>query len=394
MSDLYRIRSPRLAVALGAATAGLALAAPTAAFASPVHYPPIHHPPARPTSHRDLILNQVNLASDVPGLAPLTDPDLQNPWGVAATATSPLWVSDQGVNASTLYSLTPGLSTVTKSAAVRVTLPDTAPPTGPSGQVANPGTGFVVSNGTTSAPAGFIFDTLDGQIEAWSGAVDPHIGNAQIEATVPGAAFTGLAVAATKQGDDELIAANFGTGATGSIDVFNSAFKPVSLAPWQFTDPRLPKGYRPFNAQTLDGNVFVTYDTQDATTHLEGVGTGIGVVDEFSPNGRLIARVATGGPLNAPWGIAFAPASWKQPAGTLLIGNFGDGHINIYTRDGRGYGYRATGQILDASTHQPFAEPGLWALQPGTATNGGSNALWFTAGINSEENGLLGVLRP
>jgi uncharacterized protein (TIGR03118 family) len=374
----HLLRSPRSAALLAVAVAGIALATPTAAFASPAHQPAHHQ------NDRGLVLSQVNLASDVAGLAPLTDPDLKNPWGVSLSATSPLWVSNQGTNSSTLYSLAPGSSTVTKSSAVRVTMADSV--AGPTGQVANTGTGFVLSNGTTSAPAAFIFATLDGHIEAWSPTVDPHLGNTEDKATVPGASYTGLAIA-----NNQLFAANF---ATGRINVFDSAFHQVKLAAWQFRDPRLPKGYLAFNAQALNGTVFVTYDKADPTTGRQAVGKGLGVVDEFSTNGRLISRIASGAPLNAPWGLAIAPSSWGRAAGSLLIGNFGDGRINIFAAVRHGFAHHATGQVKVAGTGKAFAEPGLWALLPGTATTGGTDALWFTAGINGEQDGLLGVLRP
>jgi uncharacterized protein (TIGR03118 family) len=175
--------------------------------------------------HRgDLKLNQVNLASDLPGLAPLTDPDLKNPWGISLLPTSPLWVSNQGTNSSTLFTLTPGSGTVTKVPTVRVTMGGSV--AGPTGQVANTGSGFVLSNGTSSAPAAFIFDTLDGHIEACNPTIDPLMGNTENKATVPGASYTGLALASTSHGD-ELFAANFGQG---RVDVFDSAFKQVTTA--------------------------------------------------------------------------------------------------------------------------------------------------------------------
>jgi uncharacterized protein (TIGR03118 family) len=369
-----------LAALLIAAGSGLALAAaPAVALASSGH----HQAP-----HRDLKLNQVNLASDLPGMAPLTDPDLKNPWGISHAPTSPLWVSDQGVNASTLYTLPPGSSTVTKVPTVRVTMAGSV--AGPSGQVSNTGTGFVLSKGTVSAPAAFIFATLDGHIEAWNPMVDPLIGNAENKATVAGAAYTGLAIAATSHGD-RLFAANF---AQGRIDVFNSKFGKVKTTPRQFRDPRLPRGYLPFNTQALNGDVFVTYDKADPVTGRQAVGRHLGVVDEFSPNGRLISRITSGGALNAPWGLAIAPASWGHVAGSLLVGNFGDGRINIVARHGHHFAHRVTGLVRVSSTGKPFAEPGLWGLLPGTAANGGTDALWFTAGLNHEQNGLLGVLRP
>lgn len=387
---LQRLRSPRPLAVLIAAATGLALATPAAALASPGHF---HAPQLRSASqdkgpHRGLRLNQVNLASDLPGMAPLTDPDLKNPWGISLSPTSPLWVSNQGTDSSTLYSLTPGSTTVTKNAAVRVTLADSH--AGPTGQVANTGTGFVLSNGTTSAPAAFIFATLDGHIEAWNPKVDPLIGNTEDKVTVPGAGYTGLAEASTSQGD-RLFAANF---AQGKVDVFDSAFKQVKLAPWQFRDARLPRGYLAFNTQALNGDIFVTYDKADPATGREAVGEGLGVVDEFSTDGRLISRIASRGELNAPWGLAIAPASWGSAAGSLLVGNFGDGRINIFARHGHHFAHHVTGQVRVQSTGKPFTEPGLWGLLPGTATTGGTDALWFTAGINHEQNGLLGLLRP
>jgi uncharacterized protein (TIGR03118 family) len=373
----HLLRSRRATALVAVAAAGIALATPTVAFASPSHQQPIHH-------NKDLVLHQVNLASDVPGLAPLTDPDLKNPWGASLNATSPLWVSNQGTNSSTLYSLPPGSSAVTKVPTVRVTMADSVP--GPTGQVANTGTGFVLSNATTSAPAAFIFATLDGHIEAWNPTVDALIGKTEDKATVAGASYTGLALASSN-----LYAANF---ATGKIDVFNSTFHQVKLASWQFRDSRLPHGYRAFNAQALGGAIFVTYDKADPATGREAVGKGLGIVDEFAPNGRFISRIASGSPLNAPWGLAIAPSSWGHAAGSLLIGNFGDGRISVFAPARHGFALRATSQVKVAGTGKPFAETGLWALLPGTATTGGTNALWFTAGINGEQDGLLGVLRP
>jgi uncharacterized protein (TIGR03118 family) len=377
---LSRRSSPRLAAMLIAAGGGLALAAaPATAFASSGHHQVRQH---------DVKLNQVNLASDIPGRAPLTDPDLKNPWGISHSPTSPLWVSDQGTNASTLYTLTPGSGTVTKVPTVRVTM--AASVAGPTGQVANTGTGFVLSNGTVSAPAAFIFATLDGHIEAWNPMVDPLTGAAENKAAVPGAAYTGLAIDPASHGG-RLFAANF---AQGRIDVFTSGFGTVTTARWQFRDPRLPRGYRPFNTQTLNGNIFVAYDKADPATGRQAVGRHLGVVDEFSPDGRLIARITSGGALDAPWGLAIAPAGWGRVAGSLLIGNFGDGRINIVARQGHHFAHHITGLVRVTPAGKPFAEPGLWGLLPGTAANGGTDALWFTSGINHEQNGLLGVLRP
>jgi uncharacterized protein (TIGR03118 family) len=386
MSNRFRL-SRRVALATVAA-AGITLAVPATAFASSSHGQAKPQQPQGPK--KDLALHQVNLASDLPGMAPLTDPDLKNPWGVAMTPTTQLWISDQGTDASTLYQLNADGQTVTKSAATRVTM--TGSTLGPAGQVANTGKGFVLSNGTTQAPAAFIFGTLDGHIEAWSPTVDPHIGGAEDKAAVAGAGFSGLAIASTNAGD-RLVAADFGAPA-GKIDVFDSSFHQVKLTSGQFTDPHLPQAYHAFNAQELNGHVFVTYDTTDPATGREGIGAGIGIVDEYTNDGQLVARVATGGALNAPWGLAIAPSSWGADAGALLVGNFGDGKINIFAKEGSHFANKATGQLTNATTGKPFAEPGLWALLPGTPANGGTDSVWFTAGINHEADGLLGLLRP
>jgi uncharacterized protein (TIGR03118 family) len=198
---------------LAAATAlvgGLALVVPATASA---------HESYGHDSRHDLAVHQVNLVSDVPGKAALLDPDLVNPWGLALGATSPLWVSNQGTSSSTLYSSAPGATTATKVPAVRVNVPV------PTGQVANAGTGFVLTNAAgATGTARFIFSTLSGQIAAWGPPATPLIGDAQIKATVPGAAYTGLAIATATKGD-QLYAANF---AQGRIDVFSSTFDQIT----------------------------------------------------------------------------------------------------------------------------------------------------------------------
>jgi uncharacterized protein (TIGR03118 family) len=386
----FHSRSPRTLALIIAATGGLALAAPTAAFAASSHSGHSGHDSHNNHSGHDsrkLSLTQTNLASDLPGRAKLLDPDLVNPWGLALRPDGgTIWTANQGTDSSTIYSLAPHSDDVVKSPTVRVNMPGSVP--GPAGQVANLGKGFVLSNGKTKAPAHFIFSTLDGHIEAWSPDVDPDIGDAELKATVPGAAYTGLALASTKHGD-QLYATDF---VGGGVDIFDSEFKPVKKASWQFTDPHLPKGYLAFNAQTVNGNIFVTYDTTDPVTHREGIGKGIGIVDEYDPEGHLLDRVLTGGDLNAPWGIAIAPASWGPDAGSLLVGNFGDGHINVVAKHNGRFDHHIQSQ-LHTSNGKIFSEPGLWGLQPGTTKVGGTDALFFSAGLNQETNGLLGVLR-
>ena len=364
-----RSKGRPLAVAT-AIVGGLALVAPATATAHSSH-----------GGSRHLAVQQVNLVSDIPGKAALTDPDLVNPWGLSLGATSPLWSSNQGTSTSTLYSSAPGSTTATKVPTIRVTVPL------PTGQVSNPGTGFVLSNGTASAPARFIFSTLTGQIAAWGPPVSPLMGAAEIVATTPGASYTGLALATAGTGD-RLYAANF---AQGRIDVFDNAFKPVKLPWWAFRDFSLPKGYSPFNVQTLNGRIFVAYAKVDPKTGRNAAGRGLGFVDQYTVDGKFVSRVASRGSLNAPWGLALAPASWGQPSGTLLVGNFGDGRINILQPKSHGR-YKSDGQVR-TTAGRTLVIDGLWALLPGTATTGGTDALWFSAGLDKETHGLIGVLR-
>jgi uncharacterized protein (TIGR03118 family) len=340
--------------------------------------------------YRAPAVQEVDLVSDVPGRAPLTDPDLVNPWGLALSPTSPLWSANANTSTATLYSAAPGANAVTKVPTVRVTLPGPAAniPGLPTGQVFNGGNDFTVGSGASASPARFIFSTLTGLIEAWSPVSDPLLGNAEVKASVPGAAYTGLALATASKGD-ELYAANFGQG---RIDVFDASFNRVALPSWAFRDTHLPKGLVPFNVQTLRGNVFVSYDAVNATTGREQLGVGVGAVDEFTPDGRLVERIATHQSLNAPWGLAIAPASWGSLAGSLLVGNFGDGRVNVIKPDGHGFGHVVRQQLSD-ECGKPIAIPGLWSLTPGTAATGGVDVLWFTAGIDQEQHGLLGQLR-
>lgn len=377
---------PLVAVSALAAAAGLVIATPVAASADSAEAHGHHRSP--------FATEQVDLVSDVPGEAVLTDPDAADTWGLALSPTSPLWVSNTGTSTSTLYTDAPDSSAVAKVPTVRVTVPGPGgSPVGlPTGQVFNPGSGFVLSNATTSAPASFIFDTITGEIAAWNATVDPHQGDVEIKATEPGASYTGLAIATTAAGAQQLYAADF---AKGRIDVFDSSFGLVKSPSWAFKDAGIPRGYAPFNAQTLNGNVYVTYALVDPKTGREIAGKGIGFVDEYTPEGRLVARIDSRTGLNDPWGLAIAPASWGELAGDLLIGNFGGGQITVVKQSHLGpFQFdRVVGQLTDGSTGKPIDIPGLWALLPGTATTGGTDALWFSAGINGEADGLVGVFR-
>jgi uncharacterized protein (TIGR03118 family) len=322
--------------------------------------------------------NETNLVSNEPGVAPITDPNLIDPWGLAFSATSPLWVSNQGSGTATVYKIT-GASSSATALTEGVANIGGAPPSGangPTGQVstAAPGittgaTDFQVSGGK----AAFIFDNLDSSISAWRGGLTSSV----ITTTVAGASFTGLAIGNTSGGAAQIYAADQNSG---NVDIFNTLWQQVGA----LTDPSLPAGFAAFNAQNINGTLFVTYANPN-----EALG---GIVDEFSPNGTMISRLITdptGTHLQTPWGIALAPAGWGQFGGDLLIGNNGgDGTINAYSLSGI-----QQGQIT-LNPDSPFSEQQLWGLTFGNGASAGSpDILYFSAGYTADAtNGLIGAI--
>ena len=252
---------------------------------------------------------QTNLVSNIPGLATLTDPHLVDPWGVSFTGTSPFWVSDNGTDLSTLYTGAPTIN------ALAVTVPG-----GPTGQVNNSTTGFLLTNGNGQA-ANFIFATQAGTVLGWNGGSGTTAVN---QYTNPAASYTGLAIGASG-GNTYLYAAN-GNGA-GSVDVLDSAFHPVNNLAGQFTDPNLPAGYVPYNIQSIGGQLYVTYVKYDSG----GDEIPSGIVDVFNTNGTFASRFSSSSFLDAPWGITLAPTTFGSFGGDILIGNFLNGEINALT---------------------------------------------------------------
>jgi len=170
--------------------------------------------------------------------------------------------------------------------------------------------------------------------------------------------------------------------------VFDSEFRRLAMPPTFFNDPKLPAGYAPFNVAVIGDAVYVSYAKQDAEKHDEVDGPGLGFVDVYTDFGQHRERFASRGPLNAPWAITVAPASFGKFAGDILVGDFGDGRINAFDNRGHFEG------PLRGSDGKPLAIDGLWGLLPGTAANGGTDNLWFAAGINHEADGLLGLIGP
>ena len=330
--------------------------------------------PAQPTRTPYL---QTNLVSDLPGQAQIPDSNLVNPWGVSFSSTSPFWVSDQGTNTSTLYSVTPA---GVKKQGLTVTIPTTSSgPQGPTGQVFNNTSTFLVNG----SPAHFIFADLNGTISAWN----PSAGTtALVEATTPGAIYTGLALATNSSGSF-LYAAN---DAQDRIDVFNGSFTLQTPGPNEFVDPDLPSGLVPFNIQLINGDLYVTYAPAGHPAQVGAI-PGQGAVAIFTTSGVFQDQLITGGPLAAPWGITLAPAGFGAFSGDLLVGNFAYNDSVINAFDPTTGAFRGT--LTDASG-RPIFNQGLWTLTFGNGTNGSDpHTLYFTAGIDGETHGLLGSIQ-
>ena len=320
---------------------------------------------------------EADLVSDIPGLATLTDPLLVNPWGLALGPTTPLWSANNGTNTATLYA---GATTTTPVTKVPLEVP--IPGGAPTGQAFNDTTDFVVTGSGGSAPARFLFVSEGGDLTAWNPTATPN--GAVVVAHVDTAIYKGLALVKTKFGPF-LLAADFHNN---RIDVFNSSFHRINLPPAFFRDRTLPAGYAPFNVFAAGDSVYVSYAKQDADAEDEVAGPGKGFVDQYLAFGLAHRRVASRGTLNAPWGMAFAPSSFGKFGGDLLVGNFGDGRISVFER----HTNRFEGLLRDQDGI-PISIDGLWALLPGTATTGGTDGVWFSAGLDDESHGLVGIIR-
>jgi uncharacterized protein (TIGR03118 family) len=346
-------------------------------------------------------------ASTVTPAADFIDPRLVNAWGNVASATSPFWVCDAATGLSTLYTVnavavTPPLGTPNPT--IQPTVP------GPGGATGGACTG-IVANTSAAVPAGsppnfpvtaagkapvaanFIFVTQDGVLSAWAGGADASQAFVEQDNSKT-ANYKGLALATLTTSTPnttavlELFAANFKSGA---IDVFDAQFKPVTMAAGSFTDPKIPAGFAPFNIWNLNGKLYVTYAKQDANKVFDVPGAGNGYVDVFDTTGKLLQSLVVGGTgslLNSPWGLAIAPATFGTFANDLLVGNFGDGTINVYDP-----GTGALMGTLQDATGKNIVIPGLWSLLFGNGSAGGDkDTLYFTAGPGGQKHGLLGSI--
>lgn len=324
-----------------------------------------------------------NLVSDQPGVAPITDPNLVNAWGIAVGPVT-MWVSSNEKDLSTVYT-----GDVNGSPFLKNSLEVNIPGGSPTGQVFNStASDFVVSDGTHSGKALFIFASESGNITGWAPAVPPPPPSTQAQAgfhATDGAIYKGIALA-SDNGANFLYATDFHNG---KIDVLDKNFHLAHLG-GNFIDPNLAAGFAPFNIATIGDKLYVTYAKQDDPADAEDdvAGPGHGFIDVFTTDGALVERLVSHGKLNSPWGMALAPAGFGDFSGDLLVGNFGDGHINAYDPN--------TGALvgtLSASPGHALVTDGLWGLALGNGTTAGDkNTLYFAAGPNDESHGLLGKI--
>ena len=304
--------------------------------------------------------------------AQITDGHLVNAWGVSYSPTSPFWVSDNGTGLSTLYRVDPSTNATTK-VGLEVTIPGAGNVTG---QVFNSNIAVGSFNGDL-----FLFVSEDGTVSGWRGAL-----GTTAEVLVLGSSdnvYKGSALAVIG-GNAYLYASNFHTGA---VDVIKGDAGAPDLA-GTFTDPTLPSGYAPFNIERIGDKLYVTYAKQKSGSNDEEAGAGFGFVNVFDLQGNFVRRLASDGTLNAPWGLALAPSSFGEFGGDLLVGNFGDGLINVFDPSTDAF----LGQLLGMDGKPLFID-GLWALTPGNGVGAGSaQAIYFAAGPVDETHGLFGVL--
>lgn len=347
---------------------------------------------------------QTNLVSNVSGQAPLTDPNLQNAWGLVASPGgpnpgSPWWVSNNAGGTSTLYKIDP-----TTGAASIVAInpapnefvkipnaPSQTPPGSPTGVMFNGSpTDFLLA---PAAPAVFIFVTEDGTVQGWNPGVNRasaviKVDHSQVPNASNGAVYKGSTIAEI-DGNKFILAANF---RSGKIDVFDTNFNQVRLSEEKFEDDRIPRDFAPFNVQGVGPNIYVTYAKQDAQRHdpVKPGRPGDGFVDVFDRHGRLLQRLDGDDSFNAPWGVVWATPGFGEFSNTILIGNFRGGNVSAFNP--------VTGHFLgnilnlDGSV---MTIDGLWALRFGNDGNAGpASTLFFTAGPDDETNGLLGTITP
>jgi uncharacterized protein (TIGR03118 family) len=349
---------------------------------------------------------QKNLVSDISGMAPTTDPNLKNPWGLTRSPTgSPFWVGNNNSGTSTLY---------TGAGIPPNAFPDPHPDSNGNG-INSPFNNFVMvpppafAPGTQSAPTGvvfngsltdflvapgkqaiFIFATEDGTISGWNPGVNVTNAILKVDNSDKGSSNSAVYKGMTSgeiEGKRFLYVTNF---RSARVEVYDTNFQRVHLDEDAFDDDSIPAGFSPFNIQNIGGSLFVTYAKQDGPRHDPVGGDGLGFVDIFSTTGKFEGRLEHGDWFNAPWGVVWTPRDFGEFSNTILVGNFRSGWIAAFN----GFTRKFIGFVRNPDNSLVFID-GLWSLTFGNNGNAGSSTtLFFTAGLNNETNGLFGTLTP
>jgi uncharacterized protein (TIGR03118 family) len=334
---------------------------------------------------------QTNLVSDLAGMAPVTDPNLKNPWGLTRSpGGSPFWVANNNSGTSTLYDGSGNpFPPPSKGGPLVVTVP---PPgfalgtqSAPTGVVFNGSpTDFLIAPGVS---AHFIFATEDGTISGWAGGQNAVlvVDNSD-KGSANGAVYKG-ATSGEINGKKYLYVTNF---RSAKVEVYDTNFKRVHLGEEAFDADHIPRGFAPFNIQNIGGTLFVTYAKQDAPRHDDVAGAGLGFVEIFTTDGKHIGHLQHGDWFNAPWGVVWTTRDFGEFSNAILVGNFGSGWIAAFN----GFTYKFMG-FVKAPDDSILTIDGLWSLTfANDGTAGLANTLYFTAGINAEQDGLFGMITP
>jgi uncharacterized protein (TIGR03118 family) len=332
----------------------------------------------------------VSNMAGVVGTSTVIDANLQNPWGIALAPGLPVWIADNNSNLATLYSGAGAIETneVTGSADVGVSIPASAASVqaNPTGQVYNANGGFLIPTSKGQETALFILDGEGGTLSAWaqdSGTTAVRAYDDGVANGADHAVYKGLATGSVN-GVSYLYATDLHNN---KIDIFDTNFSKPSAMQGKFIDPTMPAGFVPFGIVAVTGQLYVTYAMQDSAKHDEVTGAGLGYVDIFDLSGNFVSRFASAGDLNAPWGIAVAPSGFGTLQGDVLIGNFGDGHINIFSPEGTSMG------SLSVTNGGTVAIPGMWSLVFGNGDpDKPATTLFYTAGFADQTNGVFGSI--
>jgi uncharacterized protein (TIGR03118 family) len=320
---------------------------------------------------------QTDLASSVPGVAPNNSQSLINPWAISFLPGSPFFIAESGS----------GFVTSQNSSGAQVSAVAIPVSSGDIGRsiptdIASDGSGIF---GPASAPLQYVVVTQDGLISGFS----TSNGKAPAQATLvrddsaEGAVYTAVALLHPNCCAPFIAVANFNDS---SIHTFTSSLTPSNRLGLS-NDPNLPAGYAPYGMELIGNQLYVTYAMQDAARRGPVPGAGNGIVSIFDARGNFVRRFASGGSLNAPWGIALAGTNFGPFSGAILIGNFGDGTISAFDA--------ATGSFLGHihdGDGNVITNPGIRGLAFRTDGVADPNTLFFTAGIDHGKGGLFGTI--